>query len=276
VNGIVDEVAIRSCINKSRYFITVADEPAWQTVWHWFERTDDQFLAALNRMEEQFAAREFSVPGEILHVLGLRLLLFRIEVLRKSKAEVISEGKSYIDDLYAKKRLPPLLTDDIFSEVRFGGFAGLGMFERDTPEFQELFSYLQQKQRQAAEDTYPERGLSLLSEMKADPHLFFRRICVTNSADNLYYRIPILASIDPTAFVSSILECHPADQRTIMMALRSRYEHGGLQRELAPEKAWLSAVRDKLIENAAGLPPIGKYRLMEAIRAFINPVVVDG
>jgi hypothetical protein len=231
VNGIVDEAAIRSCINKSRYFIRIADEPSWRTVWQWFERSDDEFAAALKKMEEQFIAREFSTPGEILHVFGLRLFLSRIELLGRSLAEVTAEGKSYIDDLYAMKRLEPSPLND-FSEVRFGGYDGLGIHEQGTPEYKELFAYLQQKQKQVSEDGFPEKALALLSEMETDPHLFFRRVCVTNDGDNVYYRVPVLASIDPDVFVFSILKSHPAHQRTIMMALHSRYEHGRLQNEL--------------------------------------------
>jgi KAP family P-loop domain len=274
VNGIIDEVAIRSCIDASRYFVIVAAEPAWRTVWHWFERTEDEFAVALNKMEQQFAAREFSLPGEILHVLGLRLFLSCIDLLKKSRAEVISEGKSYIDDLYATKRLAPLSASDEFSEVRFGGYGGLGIQDNDTAEYQELFAYLQQKRKQVSEESYPEQGLALLKEMESDPHLFFQRVCLTNSTDNWYYHIPILASIDPSAFVSSMLKSSPAHQRTIMMALRTRYEHGGLQGELAAEKAWLIVVRDKLWEHAWGLPPIGKYRLVANIKSNINPALV--
>ena len=75
VRGIVDADAVRKDLNASRFFIKVADEKSWRTVWLWSERSDAEFAAALAKMEEQFKNRVFTKGGEILHVLGLRLFL---------------------------------------------------------------------------------------------------------------------------------------------------------------------------------------------------------
>jgi hypothetical protein len=272
VKGIIDEDAIRSSVDKSRYFVTPAAEPAWRTVWHWFERTDDEFAVARDRMERQFAAREFSVTGEILHVFGLRLFLSGIGVLSKSRAEVVREGKKYIDDLYAKPRVSAPLTNEA-DEVRFGGYGGLAVQENETPEYRELLAYLQQKMKRAAENSYPERGLALLKEMASDPQLYIRRLCLTSSEDNIYYEIPILASIDADLFVSSLLSLHPAHQRIIMMVFKSRYAHGSLGRELAPERQWLATVCSKLVKKAHAMPPIGRYRLLSDIESSMVPAL---
>ena len=85
VKGIVDGEKIRAELDVSSFFVTVADEPAWRTVWYAYQRTEDEFNAALAEMERAFAAREFVVIGEILHVLGLRLWLSGIGVLMKTR-----------------------------------------------------------------------------------------------------------------------------------------------------------------------------------------------
>jgi hypothetical protein len=272
VKGIIEEGAIRSCLDQSRYFVTAAVEPAWRTVWHWFERTDSEFTAARDKMERQFAAREFSVIGELLHVLGLRLFLAGIGALKKGRRDIVHEGKRYIDELFASRRVEVPLPDDADETYR-EGFGGLGIQESDTPEYLELLAYLRRKSRQAAEAAYPEKGLALLKEMASDPPLYFRRLCRTNSKDNLYPDIPILASIDPDLFVSSLLKQHPVHQRIILMAFKSRYGHGGLARELAPERRWLTTVRDKLAKEADALPPIGRYRLLNDIETSIEPIL---
>lgn len=132
---------------------------------------------------------------------------------------------------------------------------------------------MQQKAKQALEDSYPNKGVVLLKEMRSDPSLFFRRVCLTNSDDNIYYRVPILASIDPDAFVSSFLDLHPAHQKTVMMALGSRYESGVLDRELISERPWLQAVTAQIIERAAVMSEIGKFRLLKNIEWHITPVL---
>ena len=131
VRGVVDASAISAELKASRFFITVADEQPWRTVWHWFERTDAEFDAALPKMEEQFKKREFVIHGEILHVLGLRLFLADQGILKLARADVAAEGKQYIDDLYAAKILQAPSFDDS-SEIRFQGWGGLGICEHET------------------------------------------------------------------------------------------------------------------------------------------------
>jgi hypothetical protein len=63
VRGVVDAGAIAAELKASRFFISVADEEPWRTVWHWFERSDAEFDAALPKMESQFKRREFVVGG---------------------------------------------------------------------------------------------------------------------------------------------------------------------------------------------------------------------
>jgi hypothetical protein len=264
IKGIVDSEAINSSLGESRYFIT-AKEPAWRTVWHWFERTDAEFKKAAAQMERQFSEHEFIVTGELLHVLGLRFFLSDLQILKLSRAEVTEQGKRYIDALYERNVLASDI--DAFSEIRFGGYGGLGICENETDEYRELFAYLQNKGRQALEESYPSKGIALLYEMKVDPTLFFRRVCLTNNDDNIYYRVPILASINPDTFVVSFLDLHPAHQRTVMMALRSRYEHSALERELASEKDWLHSIISKLKERATGMSEIGRYRLLKNIES---------
>ena len=270
--GVVDEIAIRSCVDRSRYFVSAAEEPAWRTVWHWFERTDEEFADAFATMERQFAAREFTTPGEILHVFGLRLFLSRIGLLVRAAQDIVADGKQYVDDLYAAKRLKPLPKPDA-SDVRVNGHGGLGIFENQTAEYQAMFAYLQDKRRQATEDGLPQRGSKLLEEMASDPKLFFRRLCLTDSEDNWYAKVPILSHIDPGRFVAVLLKQHPAHQRVIMSAFHSRYEHGGLQGDLAAERTWLTAVRDKLINRSFAMPAIGRFRLLENVMGNIDPAL---
>ncbi len=270
--GVVDEIAIRSCIDRSRYFVSAAEEPSWRTVWHWFERTDDEFGDAFAAMERQFAAREFSIPGEILHVFGLRLFLSRIGLLARPAQDIVADGKQYVDDLYAAKRLKPL-PNLSSSDVRMNGHGGLGIFENEAAEYQAMFAYLQEKRRRATEDGYPQSGLKLLDEMASDPKLYFRRLCLTEGDDNWFGKVPILSYIEPGRFVAVLLKQHPAHQRVIMSAFHARYEHGGLQGDLAAERTWLVVVRDKLIRRALAMPAIGRFRLLENVMDNIDPAL---
>jgi hypothetical protein len=268
IRGIVDEQAIQTCLDRSRYFVTVADEPAWITVWHMFDRAENEFDAAYQKMEEQFGVREFEQPGELLHVLALRLFLARNGVSGKTVAEVVDQGKQCIDDLYMAHRLN---VSKVFRELRFESHAGLGFMDGGSAEFKELSNYLAERGDQAARDKYPQVGLDLLKEMETDPDLFLHHICLTNTPDkNLYYRVPVLAAIDADKFVETLLNLHPTSQRTVFRALWGRYEFGGLERELIGEQPWLAAVQQKILKKTEAMSPIGRYLISNGVRLNIT------
>jgi hypothetical protein len=219
-------------------------------------------------MERQFAAREFLQPGVILHVFGLRL--FMADILEKPRTDVVSEGKRYVDDLYASGRLEALPITGAEEVLFGGGYDGLVVQEANTKEFDELQKYLEEKRKKVREGKYPAAVMTLLKEMEQDPHLYQRRLCLTNSEDNWYYRIPILSFIDPETFVSSLMRQSPEHQRIIWVTFKPRYEHGGLNKELAPERVWLERVRTKLHERAKNMTPIGRYRVEESIKHSID------
>lgn len=267
IRGILDEQKVKECLDASRFFVTVADEPPWRTVWHWMERTEHDFYAALSEMETQFSTREYVIQGEILHVLGLRLFLSRIGILKVARAEVVKEGKQYIDDVYNRKTLELIKADHF---VGLQGYGGLGIHEHETPEYQELFNHLKEKTRRAFEDTYPQKADDLLNEMKTDVELFYRHLCLTNSADNIYHSTPILASIDADRFVDELIKLNLNHQRKVMMIFKSRYEHGQLKGELKAEKEWAQSVREKLLARAETMSPISKYRIENLIDLYMK------
>lgn len=93
------------------------------------------------------------------------------------------------------------------------------------------------------------------------PNQFLRRICLTNHEDNEFFDIPVLADLDVREFVDTFLGLHPEKQRTVMMALKMRYQHGFLDRYLADERPWATEVRDQLRAASAAMSPISKDRL---------------
>jgi hypothetical protein len=96
-------------------------------------------------------------------------------------------------------------------------------------------------------------------------------LCFTNSDQNLYPRVPILAVIRPSDFVDTVLAQPPINQRRIFQAFKVRYENGSLNGELKTEKTWLKEIHDLLLEEAKSLSPIASYRLDKNIEWNIAP-----
>lgn len=271
--GFVDAAAIRDDLDRSWYFVSVADEPDWRTVWHAVERTEAEAEAAAIAMERAFAAREYEIPGEILHVFGLRLRLSRIGFIAAPLTDVVVQGRCYVDDLYAARRLQPTDRDDRSPSFDESGYDGLAIASADTPEFQELAAYLHARRDRARLDRYPEVAATILADMKTEPNRFYVRLTTMSGSTGEYARVPLLASLDPAEFVTAVLALHPRDQRTVLRALRARWDHGVLHDALSGETVWAQAVRDELAAQRAGMSPMARERITVFLRHTLDAVL---
>jgi GTPase SAR1 family protein len=269
VRGVVNPSAIRKELDASRFFLTVADEEPWRTVWHWFERSDAEFNSALAKMNQQYDDRAFTKDGAILHVLGLRLFLSDRGILPLSRAEVVADGRKYIDEVCKAKTLELPSSGDV-GEIRFQGWAGLGISEHDTEDYKALFQHLMSAIQHSVEDTYPETARRLLSEMSTDVERFYRQISLSHADASQYIRAPVLAKLPVDDFVKAFLGLHPSGQRMVMAALKGRYEYGRLQQDLKEEQSWITSVHEALLNRLPELNGISRYRLERQIEWYLK------
>jgi co-chaperonin GroES (HSP10) len=271
VRGIVDPNAIRKELSASRFFIKVTDEEPWRTVWHWFERSDAEFSVAFTRMEEQFKSRAFTKGGEILHVLGLRLFHSDQGFLQLSKADIVAQGKQYIDDVSAAKKLEVPSSGDA-SEIRFQGWGGFQISESDTAEYKILYDHLILAIQRSVEDTYPQKANELLSTMKSDVDSFYRQVSLSHADTTDYVLAPVLAKLPVDDFVNAFFDLHPSKQRLVMAALKGRYQFDRLSQSLKEEKPWVRSLYDALQKRSLTLIPIARYRLEKQLEWYEQAV----
>jgi hypothetical protein len=263
--GLVDKAAIQAALNASPQFAKPEDVPAWRVLWDWTEQDDSVASNALVEMEKQVANREFTIPGEMLHVFGLRLAFSTLGVLKKTRDEVVEEAKAYIDDLYVVGKLSENERGAV-SAMRRSGYGGLGIYEHESHELRGIAQYLDEKREKTASDRLPEKASALLKEMTVDSHLFYRRLNITNSGDSSYYDIPVLSHMNVDEFVTEFLSLHPAQQRTVGVALKERYTHGPSTKELISELKWLEALEKNLQPKVEKMPPIKAARLEQLLK----------
>ena len=273
VKGVVDPKRIRDELDQSSYFVTVAQEPAWRTVWHSHERTEEEVDRALAEMERAFAAHEYTIPGEVLHVFGLRLWLSRIGGIANGVEQVVADGRAYVDYLYANGLLEPLDRHEDHFGLAFDAYDGLGFHESRSEEYIGLRDYLDEKRRAVDIDRRPAIAEELLANMQEDSGLFLRRVSLTNQGDNEFYDIPVLASLDPARFVDAFLGLEPRGQRNAMIALKARYKHGRIDEDLSDERPWAVEVRDRIRAAAEGMSAISKDRLQRLLIHGLDEVL---
>lgn len=269
-NGWLEPKKIIEELDKSPEYTPASIEPAWRTVWHSLERTEDQFYQALDSMESEFKNRSFNKSGEILHVFGIRLWLASAGVIKKNRKSVFRENKRYIDDIFRSGSIEKLPRDPFREEFRLQGFGGLGIHESQSVDYQELFAYLRSRREEATKADYPRQAAQLIEDMKNDQQLFYRKINLTNSKDNIYYDIPIMAHVNVDVFVDSLFRLNPHQRRIIFMSIKSRYEDGRIGRELSVERKWLEKLKKKLISHARKQKAITRHNILRQIEWNID------
>jgi hypothetical protein len=269
--GIVDKDRIQQDLNRSSYFVGPGQEPVWRTVWHRYERSDDDVVTAFMKMEQNFTERQFTITGEILHVFGLRLSFAGTPLLPKNTTDISSECKKYIDDIYADKKIEPRESKYV-SDIDFMAYDGLGFAEYETGDFKELAAYLREKQEAANLDLRPAQAEELLTEMKKDAGLFYRRLNLTNSEDNKYYDIPILSYIAPDRFAEVFFQSDVRAQRGILLAIKERHKDSGFATALLTEKPWIAAVKDRIHAECATLNAWGALRIKKELEFTLDTI----
>lgn len=275
--GAVNTAQINASLDQDHRFLAHGRETPWRTVWHFYERSDEAFTGALAAMEQDFANRKYTVAGEFLQVLGLRLWASGMGLLTLSKSDIIDQSKTYIDSLYSEDKLAQSALDSFRDDFGLTGWAGLGFFERESVEFDAVEAYWRQKWAQSQAKALTKDVAVLIDEMKCDGDLFYRRVTLTNSEDNRYYNVPILHAYPAEAFVTDLLAIDPPAQKTILGALAARYKHSAFAQELAPEMDWIKDVYSRLQLARSDMTGVAQIRMTQVLRwtldkiEFLNP-----
>jgi hypothetical protein len=151
----------------------------------------------------------------------------------------------------------------------------LGFNEYNSSEFKELRDYLNNSIAAHFRKTLPVKGLQLLELMKKDVQAYFRSLCVNNVEASPYFDVPILASIDPAAFVNEVLALDPSAQASAFATFHGRYDRGQLNSALQSEKVWLTNVKAELEKRMESLRPMSTNRLKNRIGHYLDPFVAD-
>lgn len=248
--GILDIQELEQSIPNSKYF---RDEntPAWVKLWHFSYLNDDEFEQLLEKIELEYSERRFTELGIIKHITGLFLIFSEAGLCQKSKAEILEDSKLYIDYLKDHNKLYIPATryfsvDDYILE----SYSGLGYYGKDFEEFKEFCSYIKKAQNLESVKNLPDAAQDLLGIMQNEVWKFYNMICLNNSPEQIYYDVPVLKYIHPTAFVKNFLLMHIDNKRCVFWALNKRYEYGDINEKLIEELTWIKSIR-KLLSNEA-------------------------
>lgn len=253
--GILDKQELDQSLLTSKYF---QDEntPNWVRLWHFSTLKDDEFDDLLNKVELEYANREFVNLGEIKHIFGLFLMFSDVGLYNKSKEEILNDSKLYLDDLKNNDKLDlDVKNQEDYFESTTGSYRSLGFQGRDFTEFIEFSSYINQIRQLVIIEKLPSAAQDLFSIMQSDAWNFYRMICRNNSpnwdsTNQKYCDIPILKHISKDEFIEKIIAMEVEERRIVYWALKERYKYDSNDNNLVEELEWLKSVYNLLINEA--------------------------
>lgn len=272
IEGLSDVDLIKKTLGESRYFAKPTDVPAWRRAWYGFESDDVAYEAAVAEVEKQFAARSERDPAVLYHMFGILLRASDIGALTKTRAEILLDGKAYVDEIARDGKI--LASVERSGEVNaLRGSSGLGFTEENSSEFNEFVKYYLGASNRASEASYATRARALLDRAKKEPQEFLFDLCVNNVRASPYYETPLLAALPPSEFVTKVVSLPAQGQISVFSMFKGRYEFNRLENVLAPEKPWLAEVRSLLLEAMCSARPMTRSRILAMIASDLDPFV---
>lgn len=271
LHGEMDRDALVAAIDATADFSLPGAQPLWFQATQVYSFDDATIDHITRQIEEAFSKREFTVRGELLHIVGIRLWFAEIGLIEKTAEEVVAESKVYIDDLKAAGRLEAEVGQDR-SRLRDGVFGGYRVATADTQEYRGIAEYYEKAVRQTLEAQYPERAEELLGKLATDPDGFLFDLVINNVRSGPYWDKPVLAYLSPKKFAEAVFTAAPEIQSRAIETLNSRH-HIQHFPSLRPELAWIEQVKTELETLMETAKPMTRYRLRSLISRNLDPLL---
>jgi hypothetical protein len=220
---------------------------------------------AAEELSEELAKRTHTKRGPILHAAGLAIKHSKAGDLRLTNGgEVVSFFKSYIDELVANGSLEANKIDPL--PIEYESAAGLGFNSKDTPEFEEIYRYLTDKQADVEKVDLESRADEIVKEAEAGDLEALHKLNMVN--DDLS-RNPVLLGIDVDRMAKLIASDVPA-LNVGSRLLAYRYHHGRHGEPLMTEIAWARKVYEAVIAKINQWPEPHRYMSQETMEGLIR------
>jgi hypothetical protein len=237
---------MKEAVLSSQYFLEEST-PEWKKLWYHNRLSDDEFIALLGIVSDQFSKQVFTKLGEIKHVVGMFLRFSDDGLYELSKQDILQTSKNYLDELGAAGKLEDQQDRRPFE---YGSYDGLGYSGLDIPEFREFDQYSTEVRERIKRASFPDRAKQLLEDLKTDPVKFYMELTVTGNGTGEFYAEPILKYIPKNAFVAALLDAGGEVHHTVSQTFKERCQTAARAPNLLEELDWLIEVQ-KGIEEAA-------------------------
>lgn len=264
---------IVGALDASKDYANPGAQPLWLEAMRVFNSDDLTCERIAGEVESAFAQREFTVRGEFMHIVGLRLWFAKIGLIPKKTDEVVIECKAYLDDL-ARKGLLETSLDRLKAIEPANTYGGYVIVESETEEWRQVAIYYDQVAKTVEQRQYPAIARNLVARLPTDPDGFLFDLAVNAVRTSPYWDHPVLASFPPDEYAKMVFTASPEIQSRAIEVLHSRHSNR-LVDSLLPEKPWIAKVKAELEKLMVTAKPMTRYRLGSLIARNLDPLLPE-
>ncbi|HDS1137611.1 TPA: hypothetical protein QDZ75_001647 [Stenotrophomonas maltophilia] len=244
-SGALQVAAINDAVAIDPVVVGNSAAPAWRRMWDIFGLSRTEYEKALADLREDLSSARVLNIGELLHVVGVSLLL-------ESWDAHLLDGKStlvWLSEYLSRGDVSPKLTG---ARKRFGAsesYGNLGFHERDSDEFKAAVDMVMAAAAEAALASAKDMVASYTRQIESGDYSSIHPFGLGNLAPD---PLPWLQYSDPKWLASNVIS-DGAVVRDLVVAISARYEadsEGGLKAEWS----WLISFRRELRRKVSSLP----------------------
>ncbi|MFB8343288.1 P-loop NTPase fold protein [Brucella cytisi] len=240
-------------------------EPSWRRLWHSYERPMAETDAAIEELRDELARGQHTERGEILHSAGLAIKLGKAGNNRLTGDQgIVPFFKGYIDGLSKQRRLPGKEFDPL--QLEYDAYGGLGFSSKDTPEFVEIASYLDERQFELLQIERRERADAIVREAEGGELEALHKL---NLMSDELSRNPVMVNIEVERVATLIAN----DVNSLNFGARLlafRYHHAKHGEPLLSEIPWARQVYESILRKIGDWPEHHRVMATESLQGLIR------
>ncbi|UOG18738.1 P-loop NTPase fold protein [Acinetobacter sp. PK01] len=255
-NIIVDNIVDKDLINKGldeNYFRTKAEKPVWFQLMNYFDMSESEFddliKQAILKLEQEF----FENWEDVIHTYSMLVYFKEKSIIGDDLSGLKKHAlNSFNKTIPIKENIKSLSNIDYREHA-----AGYSFYANGLKSFSDFLDEVNAEYERKYESYFNDMAVDLLDLMSKDSSLFYHRINLTNSSDNLFYDQPIFNKIDAVEFSNKLCDLSKSDLSTVLPALRKRYQLQIQDPVYPKEKDWINDVvkniKDEILPNSLRL-----------------------
>lgn len=240
--GTANKEMIETSVKSSVYY---QDENTldWIKLSRYWQIDDEVFEDLSQKVYQELEECKLEDKYAVMQCAGLFIHLIHEGVVSLEIETVINSATKNLETLVAEKKFQMKKHENFPSTMSHGlEYRSLG-----SPEFQAFLKEAKEIGTKSIINDQPENVETLIKTMSTSMADFQEAMTLSNSANNLFYDIPILKYLDLDRFMEAFISLSNDDKREFSFVIHERYRHEDFNKKLLEELDWLKEFNKRVL-----------------------------